>query len=445
MERQERMTGGVPASERVARAALSYLAEPGDAVLGRLVSRLGAERAYRLIRSGSRAECADLATLMRPEETEETEDKTGAPGPARAEPGSALGRDRPAGPGGRERALLDRRIRSWRVRVPSADPETWLTLGDRLGGRLICPGDPEWPTTLDDLGDRRPQALWARGPADLRFGCLRSVAVVGARAASSYGLRVAAELGAELAEAGWTVVSGGALGIDAAAHRGALAAAGSTVAVLANGVDVAYPPRNSALFAQLAKEALLISEWPPGTHPTRPRFLVRNRVIAALTAGVVVVEAEIRSGALNTAGHARRLGRTLMAVPGPVTSRSSVGCHMLLRDDPAVRCVTRTAEVIEEVGRIGADLATERRGPVLPRDRLEPTTLLVLEAVPARGTAGTAQIAVNAGVDINSVRGRLGLLAAAGFVERQGREWRLLHPGQEPGRCVPPDQDVQLT
>lgn len=415
MEREERMTDRVSFGERLARAAISYLAEPGDAVLGRLVTRLGPERTFELIRSRRTAEGTDPATFRLLESAEE--------GSATARPGFG---DRPRSGGGRERATLERRLRSWRVRLPSTDPETWLTLCERLGGRLVCPGDPEWPTTLNDLGDRRPHALWLRGPADLRFGCLRSVAVVGARAASPYGLRVAAELGAELAEAGWTVVSGGALGIDAAAHRGALAADGPTVAVLANGVDVAYPPRNTALFAQMAERALLVSEWPPGTHPTRPRFLVRNRVIAALTAGVVVVEAEVRSGALNTAGYARELGRTVMVVPGPVTSRSSVGCHALLREDPSVRCVTRTAEVIEEVGRIGSDLAARPGGPVFPRDALEPATRLVLEAVPARGIAGPAQIAVKAGVDVNTTRSRLGLLAAAGFVERHGPGWRLL-------------------
>lgn len=422
MERKAGLTGMTAMSERLARAALSFVAEPGDAVLGRLVARAGAERVYELIVSSGRAGTAHLAALLAPDGVSAVSGGAIEPPPTRA--------------------LLERRLRSWRVRAPSADPEAWLTACERFGGRLICPGEPEWPTTLDDLGDQRPQALWARGPADLRFGCLRSVAVVGARAASSYGQRIAAELGAELAESGWTVVSGGALGIDAAAHRGALAAQGPTIAVLANGVDVAYPPRNSTLFARLADEALMVSEWPPGTHPTRPRFLVRNRVIAALTAGVVVVEAEARSGALNTTGHARRLGRTLMAVPGPVTSRSSVGCHMLLRADPSVRCVTRAAEVIEEVGRIGADLAGERRGPVLPRDRLEPTTLLVLEAVPARGAAETSQIAVKAGVDLDTTRSRLSLLAAAGFVQRQGRRWRLPTPtGSAGGSPCPPPSD----
>ena len=289
---------------------------------------------------------------------------------------------------------------------------------------MICPGDPEWPSQLDALADTAPYALWLRGPADLRYGCLRSVAVVGARAATTYGIRIAAELGAELADRRCTVVSGGALGIDAAAHRGALAADGTTVAVLAGGVDHAYPPRNDGLFAEIAQRALLVSEWPPGSTPTRLRFLVRNRVIAALTKGTVVIEADVRSGALNTAKYARELNRPVMAVPGPIGSVVSRGCHKWLREGMAT-CVSSAAEVMDTVGHIGDDLAPEQRGPVLPRDELEPVTRLVLEAVPARSSAGPAQIAVRAGVDLGTVRSRLGLLSAAGFVERCGQGWRL--------------------
>ncbi|WP_342769876.1 DNA-processing protein DprA [Thermomonospora umbrina] len=323
------------------------------------------------------------------------------------------------------------RLAAWRTRLEAADPDVDLSICERLGGRLVCPGDPEWPATLDDLGERRPYALWLRGSADLRYTCLRSVAIVGARAASSYGLRIAAELGAELAAAGWTVVSGGALGIDAAAHRGVLAADGHTVAVFANGVDRFYPPRNDAIFMEILDQGLLVSESPPGTDPNRLRFLVRNRLIAALTKGTVVVEAAARSGALNTAAHARHLGRALMAVPGPVDSRSSVGCHKLLREVPSARCVTQVSEVIEEIGQIGTDLAPIPQGPVLPRDSLDPTTRAVLEAMPARGAAGPAEIAVKAGVDLPTAGGRLGQLSAAGFIERAPTGWRLRRPKKD--------------
>jgi DNA processing protein len=373
--------------ERLARATLSAIAEPGTALLGALVARLGALGAVAAVRAGSPP--GDLVT------------------------------------GDRARHRLAEQLASWRIRLRAADPVADLTVCDKLGGRLVCPGDAEWPTQLDNLGDARPHALWLRGPGDLRFGCLRSVALVGARAASSYGLRVAADLAAELSDRGWTVVSGGAMGIDAAAHRGALAADGDTVAVFANGIDAPYPARNDGLFAEMARRALLLSESPPGTHPTRLRFLVRNRVIAALTRGTLVIEAAARSGALNTAAHARKLDRAVMAVPGPITSRASVGCHKLLRDTPPARCVTNAAEIIEEVGQFGADLAPEPRGPVHPRDALEPTTRQVLEAIPARCGAGPAQIAVKAGVDLNTARSRLGILAAAGFIERCDQGWRL--------------------
>ncbi|HEU5158344.1 MAG TPA: DNA-processing protein DprA [Streptosporangiaceae bacterium] len=376
--------------QRLARATLCAIAEPGNALLGALVARLGPLGALEAVRAG--APPHDLVT------------------------------------GDQARSRLAEHLASWRIRLTAADPVADLTVCDRLGGRLICPGDAEWPTQLDDLGAARPHALWLRGPGDLRYGCLRSVALVGARAASSYGVRIAADLAADLCERGWTVVSGGAMGVDAAAHRGALAADGDTVAVFANGVDAPYPSRNDGLFAEMARRALLVSETPPGTHPTRSRFLVRNRVIAALTRGTVVIEAAARSGALNTAAHARKLGRAVMAIPGPITSRTSIGCHKLLRDTPPARCVTNAAEILEEVGQFGADLAPEPRGPIHPRDGLEATTRQVLEAIPARGGAGPAQIAVKAGVDLNTTRSRLGILAAAGFIERCDQGWRLPRP-----------------
>lgn len=386
--------------ERTARATLTAVAEPGDTFLNRIIGHSGAEQALESIRTGTLPEgvLADVKEV--------------------------------------------RRLEQWRIRLIAAEPDQDMAVCARFRGRLICPGDPEWPTTLDDLGDGRPYALWLRGPGDLRNACLRSVAVVGSRAASPYGLRAASDFASELADRGWTVISGGALGIDAAAHRGALAADGPTVAVLANGVDVPYPASNEGLFAELARRCLLVSESPPGAHPHRLRFLVRNRVIAALSRGTVIVEAEARSGALNTAGWAAKLGRVVMAVPGPVTSRTSVGCHRLLREE-GTTLVTRTEEIIEAVGSIGADLAPPPRTPVLPRDRLEPVTRAILEAFPARGTTGPAELAVKAGVDLTKVNAKLGLLAAAGFVERASAGWRLTASGKAPkpltGHPEPPE------
>ncbi|MBA9007104.1 DNA-processing protein DprA [Thermomonospora cellulosilytica] len=386
----------VPDEERLARATLCAIAEPGEALLGRLIDRVGARGALAVVRG-----------------TEPVPDGVPITDRARA------------------------RLAAWQARLAGTDPETDLEICDRIGGRMICPGDPEWPAALDDLGDHRPYALWLRGSADLRHACLRAVAIVGARAASPYGTRIAADLGAELADAGWTVISGGALGIDGAAHRGTLAVDGRTIAVFAGGVDRFYPPRNEVLFLEIIEHGLLVSESPPGTDPSRLRFLIRNRLIAALARGTVVIEAAARSGALNTAAHTRDLGRPLMAVPGPVDSLTSVGCHRLLREVPPARCVTNSAEVLEEIGTIGVDLAPVPQGPLLPHDALDPTTRAVLEALPARGSAGTAQIAVKAGVDLSTATGRLGQLAAAGFVERAQTGWRLRRP-KKPRPSRPP-------
>lgn len=379
----------VPIEERLARALLTHMAEPGNERLGRLIEQEGAQGALGVVKSGVAPDCAD-------------------------------------------RAELQKRFPAWQARLSEADPERLIAACEERGGRLLCPGETEWPSQLDDLGVGRPYALWVCGDQDLRFACLRSVALVGARAASPYGVHVAAEMAAELADHNWTVVSGGAYGIDAAAHRGALSADGTTVAVFACGVDVTYPSAHAGLFAEIARSGLLVSELPPGATPTRPRFLVRNRAIAALTRGTVVVEAAQRSGAISTARHARDLGRAVMVVPGPVTSPTSAGCHTILREWGEATCVTDTADVLDRVGLIGDDMAPERRGPVLDRDRLGPAARDVLEALPSRGGAGAARIAVTAGVDLDTALTCLGALAAGGFVERCAKGWRLRRGSSEP-------------
>ncbi len=244
--------------------------------------------------------------------------------------------------------------RGYLTRLDGLDPRRDHEQLTDCGARVVVPGDLEWPSQLDDLGATTPLALFVRG-CDLRRCVLRSAAVVGARAATTYGVNVASDLAAGLSDRGWAVVSGGAYGIDAAAHRGALAAGGLTVAVLACGVDVAYPRGHVALLERVAAEGVVVSELPPGCHPTKSRFLTRNRLIAALSRGTVVVEAAHRSGALNTAAAARRLGRPLLVVPGPVTSPLSAGTHRLLRahrEESVV--VTGADEVVEELGPLGS-------------------------------------------------------------------------------------------
>ena len=357
--------GAASSPERFVRAALSVLADPGDPVLGALLRRLGP--------------AAVLAAVSAPGNADDV-----LPGSCRDLPG------------------LARAVGRWRARLPDAPPAARVAAWEDAGYRLVCPGDPEWPTQLDHLGDARPLLLWLRGATDLRFACLRSVSIVGARAATAYGNHVAAELAADLADRGYSVVSGGAYGIDASAHRGALAAGGVTVGVLASGLGFGYPKGHEDLFAVIARGGVMVSECPPERAPTRPGFLVRNRIIAALSRGTLVIEAARRSGALNTARHARELNRPVMAVPGPVTSEQSAGCHDLirehrrhLRDRAPLTCSSSS----HRSGRRGAGSAAGTRRA---RRDLDPVTASVLAPWHGARRPGPATIATLAGVDLDT-------------------------------------------
>ncbi|WP_416973219.1 DNA-processing protein DprA [Streptomyces sp. 4F14] len=362
--------------ERVARVFLGRVVEPGDEAGGRWVREVGAVEAVRWVRRGG----------MGPE------------------------------------GIGERKWSGMCGRASGVEAERDLEVARGVGARFVGPGEGEWPSTLDELGDARPLGLWVRGRASLRVWALRSVAVVGARACTEYGAHVGAAMGSGLAERGWVVVSGGAYGVDGAAHRGALGVGGATVAVLACGVDQAYPRGHTELIERIAEQGLVVGELPPGAHPTPSRFVLRNRVIAALTRGTVVVEAAVRSGSLVTARAAQRLGRYTMGVPGPVTSALSAGVHELLRGDGLV--VTDAADVVELVGEMG-ELGPERRGPVLPRDLLGPATAQVLEALPGNRPAGAAEIARAALTSRDEAVARLYELRALGYVERHGESWKL--------------------
>lgn len=317
------------------------------------------------------------------------------------------------------------------ARRSATDPERTLADAARLGLRFLVPGDPEWPVQLDDLAtapplQRRggvPLGLWVRGPARLDQ-LTGSVSVVGSRSATTYGADVAADLAATVAGAGRGVVSGAAFGIDQAAHRGALAGGGATVAVLACGADRVYPAAHRQLIEHLAAHGAVVSEALPGWAPTRLRFLARNRIIAALTVGTVVVEAAVRSGALNTANWAVRLNRHVLGVPGPVTSAPSQGVHQLIRSGAAT-LVTSGADVLEAVGASGEHLAAEPRGRDRARDRLTTRQQQVLDAVPAVRVAPDASIAHTAGLALAEVRGTLAALAELGLAEQEAGGWRL--------------------
>ncbi|KYH43229.1 DNA-processing protein DprA [Branchiibius sp. NY16-3462-2] len=307
-------------------------------------------------------------------------------------------------------------------RVQALDLDQVLFNTHQTGARLLFPGLPGWPAGLDDL-EFAPFAVWARGCiTDIDWA--RSIAVVGSRAATSYGLHVAGELGYDLASSGYTVVSGAAFGIDAAAHRGALAADVATVAVLAGGVDRPYPVAHSQLLDQIRANGLVLSEAPPGASPRRERFLARNRLIAALTTGTVVVEAGLRSGALSSAGHAERLGRVLAAVPGPVTSAASAGTNAWIRDGRAV-LVSNAAQCVELVAPVGEGLlAPERDELALVYDDLPEVPRRVFESLPKTRTTTVDRLAVIAGVSGQEVMAALGSLELSGRVERSAGGWR---------------------
>ena len=311
-----------------------------------------------------------------------------------------------------------------------------LAAAAACGARILTPEHHAWPhwvfTGLENAAFDRagpeadlapPLALWVRGPGDAAELCDQSAAVVGARAATAYGLHVAGEIGSGLAAAGFTVVSGAAIGIDGAAHRGALAAGGPSIAVMACGVERSYPAAHEALLGRIAATGLVVSEYPPGSVPARHRFLVRNRLIAALGGGTVVVEAALRSGAQRTAADARALGRPVMAVPGPVTSGSSAGCHRLIREGAVL--VTRVEEVLEEVGRIGLHLAEESSGSgVRPTDGLSPGATLVHDALPSRSARGVSWLAMESGLPQAAVRTALAELTSRGLVEHGLGRWQ---------------------
>ncbi|MBK0867472.1 DNA-protecting protein DprA [Saccharopolyspora sp. HNM0986] len=310
--------------------------------------------------------------------------------------------------------------------------EAALAAGAAAGARLLTPEDPEWPaervailaaaTEIGVAGVAEPLALWARGRADPSVALRFSAAVVGARAASGYGEHLAAEIGHGLASTGCAVVSGAAYGIDGAAHRGALAAGGTTVALLACGIDVDYPAGHGRLLRSVAEQGVVLSEYAPGTPPRKHRFLVRNRLIAACGQGTVVVEAGARSGAANTANTTDLLGLPLMALPGPVTSANSVGCHDMIRSGKGV-LVTSTAQVLEMINPLGAAPPVDPEPQARSSDALDPCTRKLHDAVIARDGASSEQLARECGLPLRTVRALLPEMELAGLVRRKEGGW----------------------
>ena len=405
------MVSDADLSYRRAAAYLSRVAEPGCAPLHELVGRVGFVSAAELIRDGEVSR--ELASATE-------------------------------------------------ARAATVEPDADLEAADHAGIRLVTPNDAEWPyfafSALYHAAGRAingaesadaaasaargallpPLVLWLKGAADLSSVSARSVAVVGARAATAYGEHVAAELCYSLASNDVTIVSGGAYGIDAAAHRGALAADGVTIAVSAGGLDRPYPAGNAAIFERIAENGVLVSERPPGCAPQRQRFLSRNRIIAALGSATLVVEAAHRSGALNTARYARQLGRPVLGVPGPISSAQSAGVHELLRrgHDPA-QLVTCASEVLEwTFGGATADGAlfdAERLAATSPGgsgstrallDQLDPASRSVYDGFPARRAVSGSEIAGLSGRPLAAVAAALGPLVELGLIEPDGIRYR---------------------
>ncbi|MGA9870531.1 MAG: DNA-processing protein DprA [Rhodococcus sp. (in: high G+C Gram-positive bacteria)] len=306
-----------------------------------------------------------------------------------------------------------------------------LDLVASLGGRLATPDDEDWPMwrflAFDGAGMPEgvdhcaPSALWVLGRTPVADLVSRAVAIVGTRAASAYGEHVTAEIAGDLAVDGWTIVSGAAFGIDAAAHRAALGVGGTTAAVLACGVDRAYPSGHSRLLQRIADSGAVISEYAPGTTPAKHRFLSRNRVVAAFGSAVVVVEAGWRSGARNTAAWAHKLGRPVLAVPGPVTSASSKGCHRMIREGEA-RLVADAHDVVAESGP-AEDIGEGRPSMFRDIDALSDNALLVYEALPASGTRSPRELSELSSLPITKVRSVLPLLELEGFVGSDETGW----------------------
>ena len=362
--------------ESFADAAWSFLVEPGDRVAGALIRQFGAVDA--LARIIARPAGLTLAT-----------DELSATDIAEA-------------------------LARWEPRLETPALFRALTSAATLGIRLVRDGDDEWPDGLVDLGDNGPRVLWVRGQVESLPAAASSVAIVGARASTGYGEHVAMDFAAGFVSRDYAVVSGGAYGIDGMAHRATLACGGTTIAVMAGGLDNLYPSGHEELLKRIMSTGAVVSEVPPGGAPTRWRFLQRNRLIAAIAGGTVVVEAGYRSGSLNTATHARELDRPLGIVPGPITSGQSAGCHRLLRTNPAAQLVTSVAEMIDLMT---GNLPDEKFDA---RDAAE--TVRVLDALSATPQP-ISKIAARSGISEESAERELRALESAGRARSDNDCW----------------------
>ena len=334
------------------------------------------------------------------------------------------------------KALATRRLRWNRRMERTLNAEAHMAA--TCGAWLVTPADPLWPPQLNDLGPARPYGLWCRGDSRhlLDVASAPSVALVGSRDPSIYGTEATTHLAAELARRGYTVISGGAMGIDIAAHRAALTQQGSdlpTIAFMAGGLDRLYPAQNSDALNMIVDRGLIMSEVSVGNTPTRWRFLERNRLIAALARHTIVVEARWRSGALNTARHAMEIGRTLWAVPGQINSPNSVGTNRLLRDGLA-QTLTQAADILEYDAAAGFELGTEHESEwdqaasSSALDELTERQGRVWDDLSPRSYRGVDEIAAALGLSARDVMADLFHLGRCGLAESSGTSWRKVRP-----------------
>jgi len=302
---------------------------------------------------------------------------------------------------------------------------------DEIGARFLIPGDEQWPRRVDDLAwsdpvggvGGEPVGLWVCGPVDLSV-LGKPVAMIGSRASTSYGEHVAADWAVGIAEKGCAIISGGAYGIDACSHRGAMAAGGTTVAVMAGGLAHFYPPGNSSLLESVRKSGGVVSEYPPDHPPSRSRFLVRNRLIAALSSATVIIEGAVRSGAQNTVNWALSLERPVLAAPGPVTSAMSATPHRLIRSGEAI-LATCPDDVLAVLGPIDSTIPDYPRDPSTVFDRLTDSQKKVYEFLPARRSMSVDELSILTGESIPSLLICLSHLSAANLaVEDPPGTWK---------------------
>lgn len=384
--------------ERDALIAWSAIVEPGDAVAGAVVGVCGASGGLDWVRSGLKDPVGAVMALA----------------PSCEEQVAAKLAD------GLER---------WGRRLDLAEAPHERRAG-LVGARVVTREDAEWPRALDDLAAAAPFALYVRGDIDVNAAWRDAAAVVGSRSATAYGSHMAAQIAGGFADAGAPVISGGAFGIDVAAHRAVLAAGGLTVAVMAGGVDQLYPIANAEVLRDVIATGAVVSEVPPGFAPRRQRFLSRNRLIAAARA-TVVVEAAKRSGALSTARHALDLLRPLGAVPGPATSAGSTGCHLLIREADAV--LVADPEHALELWSSAAEWAAAIGDTVGAAPQPDPEAWrrpefgtsherALFDACDARLRPLSA-LAGSAGLTVAQARAAAGALQVAGLLRRRGDEW----------------------